>query len=110
MAGPEQFISEPITPEPGSFDASAMARGEPGVPARFTWRGQAYETARLLTTYKKSSREGGRADGELYLRRHYFVIETACGVQMTLYCERQTRRKNPKNRWFLYTLSEPGWT
>ena len=31
------FISEPLTPD-ASFDPLAMARGEPGLPAKFRWR------------------------------------------------------------------------
>ena len=78
------FVSEPIEPVAGTFDSSAMSRGEPGVPARFRWRG-----------------------GELYLRRHWFDLQTTCGRRITLYCERQTKNRNkPKQRWWMYAISD----
>lgn len=68
----DRLISEAITPARGSFDAAAMARGEPGLPARFTWRQTEYAVADLLETWKSSEREGG--SGEAYLRRHWFKV------------------------------------
>ena len=99
----ETFISEPIAPAPGSSDVRAMARGEPGLPARFTWRETTYCVTDAIKTWKTSSREGGR--GKLYLRRHWYTVQTDQGPTMTLYCERQARsRKRPKSRWWIYTL------
>jgi len=100
--GPQgEFVSEAIVPLPGSFDVAAMSRGEPGLPAQFTWRGWTYAVARLLSTWKTSTAELGR----MYLRRHWFSIETTTGQRMTLYCERQTRnRSKPKARWWLYSI------
>lgn len=101
----EEFISEELIPVAGAGDAAAMARGEPGLPARFTWRGGDYAVAGVLKTWKTSSREGGRADGELYLRRHWYQIVTAAGDVMNIYCERQARNpKRPKARWWIYTI------
>ena len=97
----EQFVSEAVVPDPGSFDATAMARGEPGLPGAFTWRGRRYVVARLVAGWKKS----GTDRGEVYLRRHYYDVETTTGERMTLYCERQAKnRKRLKARWWLYTL------
>ena len=97
----ETFVSEAVTPEPGSFDAAAMSRGEPGLPRAFTWRGRRFEVVQTLSTWKTSSRERG----ELYLRRHWFEVRVASGERMTLYCERQTKnRKQPKARWWLYKM------
>ena len=69
----ERFISEPIVPTPGTFDVRAMTRGEPGLPARFTWRGDEYEVADVLTVWTTSTPEGG--SGEVYLRRHWWEIQ-----------------------------------
>lgn len=97
----EEFVSEAIVPEPGTFDAAAMARGEPGLPGAFTWRGRRYVVIKLVAGWKKT----GTDRGEVYLRRHYYDVETATGERMTLYCERQTKdRKKPKARWWLYTV------
>jgi hypothetical protein len=99
----EQFISEPVRPVPGTADVRAMGRGEPGLPTRFLWRDQEFTVAAVLKAWKTSSREGGT--GEFYLRRHWYMITTQTGEQMTLYCDRQARdRKHPKARWWLYTM------
>ena len=104
----EQFISEPIEPAPGAADATAMARGEPGLPATFTWRGRAYHVAGRLDTWKQS---GPSSCGERYLRRHWFRVQTLEGPVMTLYCLRQpASARRAKARWWLYSLqaAEPG--
>jgi hypothetical protein len=97
----ETFVSEAVTPEAESFDAAAMARGEPGLPRAFVWRGKRYEVAAVVGRWKTSTRERG----ELYLRRHWFEVKAASGERMTLYCERQARNlKKPKARWWLYKV------
>jgi len=96
-----EFVSEPIEPAMGAADLAAMSRGEPGLPKRFTWRGQTFEVTQVLATWKTSTRERG----DLYLRRHWFEIATSSGRRMKLYCERQTKtRSKPKSRWWLYTI------
>ncbi len=102
----EQFISEPITPAEGTFDSQAIARGEPGLPTKFTWRGNEYLIEEVLEVWKTSTPES--AGGELYLRRHWWEVRTHTGHIMKLYFERQKNRKNAKDRWFIYTLVEPG--
>jgi hypothetical protein len=94
-----EFISEPIHPMPGSFDAGAMSRGEPGLLASFTWRGEIYQVTQVLEQWITTSPEGGH--GEVYLRRHWWRITTDRGVTMKLYCERQAKGKQ---RWYVYTV------
>ena len=96
-----EFVGEAIVPAAGSFDATAMARGEPGVPKTFTWRGTAYVVARVRSAWKST----GKDRGEVYLRRHWFEVETETGERMTIYCERQAKNlKKPKARWWLYAM------
>lgn len=100
-AAGETFVSEAVVPKPGTFDAAAMSRGEPGVPRAFTWRGRQFEVAAVLSTWKTSTRERG----EMYLRRHWFEVRAATGERLTLYCERQTKTPGrPKARWWLYKM------
>ncbi|HUT58324.1 MAG TPA: DUF6504 family protein [Phycisphaerae bacterium] len=102
----EQFVSEPITPVPGTADVRAMARGEPGLPGRFTWRGREYRVAEVIQSWKTSGpcRSGG---GEVYLRRHWHKILTEPCQVMKVYCERQARSsRRPKARWWLYSIEE----
>jgi hypothetical protein len=119
----EQLVSEPSTPARGSFDAAAMGRGVPGLPARFTWRGRAFVVLDQLETWKTST--PGKGCGELYLRRHWFRIrvaavaqgepETAAGAEsasgrlavFTVYCLRQPPRggaREARRRWWLYSV------
>jgi hypothetical protein len=98
-------VSEPIAPTAGSFDAGAMARGEPGMPRSFSWRGKDYAVAHVRSTWKST----GNDRGEVYLRRHWFEVETTSGERMTIYCERQAKNLNkPKSRWWLYSTERAG--
>lgn len=106
-----ELISEPLKPFAGTFDTSAMGRGEPGLPKGFTWRDDPYELVETISVWKQSSREGGT--GELYLRRHYYKLRmvNSCSSRntdetiWTVYFTRQTPKTgNPKQRWFLYTI------
>ena len=41
----------------------------------------------------------------MYLRKHWFRIQTEQGPRMTIYFERQARSKQKdKARWWLYTI------
>ncbi len=100
----EQFISEPIVPVPGTFDTRSIAQGEPGLPQRFTWRGDEYTVSEVLAVWKTSSPD---TTGEVYLRRHWWELRTTTGHIMKLYFERQKNRKNAKARWFIYTVVWP---
>jgi hypothetical protein len=100
----EEFVSEPITPVAGTFDAAGMTRAEPGLPERFVWRENEYAVAEILEAWKESGpcRNGSR---EQYLRKHWYRIRTQNGLEMTLYFERQARSKaQSKARWWVYTI------
>ena len=99
----DEFISEPLTPLPGGFDTSSMARGEPGLPAGFTWHGERFDIVQRLEAWKQSSPEGGRRGAEVYLRRHYYQLLMSDGWVWTVYFTRQARAGgSPRRRWFLY--------
>jgi hypothetical protein len=100
------FVSEPITPLRGAVDTGAMARGEPGLPRGFTWRDAEYVIAERVSQWKQSSREGSSAQGQLYLRRHYYQLRMSDGKVWTVYCTRQTPAgSSSKQRWFLYEIA-----
>lgn len=100
-----ELISEPITPHAGTSDISSMGRGEPGLPTGFDWRGKSFELVDVLRKWKDTSREGGRAGGDLYLRRHYYRLNMSDDRIWTVYFIRQTPRTGEaKSRWFLYTV------
>jgi hypothetical protein len=98
----EEFVSEPLTPVPGTFDAGAMSRGEPGLPGGFSWRDHEYKVERLMSKWKST----GTDRGETYLRRHWYRIQTTTGERMTVYCQRQARNpKDAKSRWWVYSVT-----
>lgn len=100
---PPEFISEPITPEAGTFSTDMMSQGLASLPRAFTWREQRYEITECLEHYKESTPEGGKATGERYLRRQYFVVMLDTDQRATLYVQRQGAGKQ---RWFLYTIEQ----
>ncbi len=102
----ERFIGEAIQPEPGSGDATRATTGAPGLPARFTWRDEAYEVQAVLRTWREMGpcRHGS---GEQYVRRHCFEVRTVSGSTMVLYFERQARSaRDRKRRWWLRTMTD----
>ncbi len=102
-----EFISEQITPQVGTFNASRMGRGEPGLPKGFVWREDSLDVVKELEAWKRSVRDGGRTDGELYLRRHYYKLRMSNESVWTVYFVRQTPRSgDPRVRWFLYTIEQ----
>jgi hypothetical protein len=105
----EEFVSEPIQPRTGGFDAAAMARGEPGLPTGFRWRDQWYEVVERLESWKETSPEGGRAGGEVYLRRHAYKLRMSDGSVWTVYFLRQTPKSgSPRRRWFVLSVERSG--
>ncbi len=103
-----EFVSEPIKPDAGTFNAAAMAAGQPGLPSGFTWRDRHYQIQRLLAEWKHSEAEGHRPGGERYYRKHYFRVATQDGRIMTIYAVRHVKPgENPRKRWWLYTVERP---
>ncbi|MBI5093306.1 MAG: cytoplasmic protein [Candidatus Hydrogenedentes bacterium] len=101
-----RFVSEQILPVGETFGASGMARGGPGLPARFTWRGQEYAVAEQIEQWHETG-PCTHGSGEQYVRKHWFKIRTSGGSEMTLYFERQARTsRSRKARWWLYTVTE----
>ena len=104
----EEFISEPIVPEPGSFSTELMARGLAALPGAFTWRGRRYEVVECLDHFKETSTEGSAAQGERYLRRQIFIVRLDTGQQAQLYVLRQpSSGRAAKRRWFIYSIITP---
>ncbi|MDQ1256736.1 MAG: hypothetical protein QG656_1336, partial [Candidatus Hydrogenedentes bacterium] len=102
-----RFVCEPIEPAPHSTDTAAMARGEPGLPGRFVWRGTEYAVEAVLRTWKETGacRHGS---GEQYVRKHWFEARMTDGSEMKIYFERQARStRERKIRWWLHTVTTP---
>lgn len=98
-------VFEEVTPEGAIFDASAMARGEPGVPMRFRWRGTTYEVAEVLSTRREVSRADASAGA--YVRRHVVTLLTKSGERMELSGARGPKSGRSSARWMLRTVVAP---
>jgi DNA polymerase-4 len=95
-----RLVSEEIQPEKGAFDAAAMARGEPGLPPAFAWRGAVYGVVARLRSWKGLRPDTGSP--EMYVRRHYHELRMEDGATWVVYCLRQTgSRKAAHHLWFL---------
>ena len=106
MADDRELISEAITVDRGTSDASAMARGMPGLPTGFSWRGRHYAIVDVLEDWKASEMEKHRS-GERYYRKHFWRVRVDSGEVMTLYALRQVKAgESAKKRWWLYTLEK----
>jgi len=102
VTGAEQFVSASLEPV-GAYDTSRMARGEPGLPSGFCWRGVEHRVAGVVETWKESGpcSHGG---SERYLRKHWYRIAMDDGSIWTVYFDRQARStRDRKHRWWLYT-------
>jgi len=106
----EKFISEPITPEKGTFSPELMSSGLAALPAAFTWRNRRFVIAECISHEKISSPEGGRIGNEVYLRRQQFTVRLEGGQIAKIYIERRARPSrrpdSAKQRWFLYTMAD----
>jgi uncharacterized protein DUF6504 len=101
------FVSEPLIPEPGTGSVDAMARGEPGLPRAFIWRGRRFEVARVL----ESGKAHGEDRGDVYVRKHWYDVETTTGEKMRIYFDRNPgpgRAKSLERRWWVYWVEEAG--
>ena len=49
----------------------------------------------------------GRDRGDSYVRRHYHDVETADGLRIRLYFDRNPSDRGARKQWWLYTLSFP---
>src|SRR5579859_5418415 len=97
------FVSEPMTPEPGSGAVDSMARGEPGLPRAFSWRGQRFEVAQV----HEQGKSRGEDRGDIYVRKHWYELETTSGIRMRVYFDRNPGRSGSReSRWWVYWVEE----
>jgi hypothetical protein len=90
------FVSEPISPVPGSVEPSSG--GEPALPAAFKWKDDELVVSSLIRTWR-----GTKVDrGDTYLKRHWFEFETSDNRLAVVYFDRQAKRGAA--RWWLYSI------
>jgi len=92
-----------MTPEPGSGSVDAMARGEPGLPHTFSWRGERFGVAMVIATGKSR----GEDRGGVYMRKRRYDIETTSGLRMRVYFDRNPGKSGSQlSRWWVYWVEK----
>jgi hypothetical protein len=99
-----RFVCERLYPQSGSFDASGMAAGAPGVPREFGWRERRLIVSKVLRSWRETGpcRNGS---GERYVRKHWFELWTEDGELVRVYFDRQARARDAAARWWLHSLT-----
>jgi hypothetical protein len=93
-----KFVGQSIVPAGDGFITPASG-SEPPVPRAFHWKGRTFDVSAVLRTWRTT-----RPDrGDVYLKRHWFELETTSGEKLEVYFDREARRGAP--RWWLYSLT-----
>jgi phosphoribosylglycinamide formyltransferase-1 len=98
----DEFIGDPLKPAGAAFDPDRMAAGEPGVPSRFTWRGEPVEVTAVVRSWKETG-PCTHGSGERYVNKHWYELATDRGT-MRVYFERKARGGAGGARWWLFSL------
>ena len=102
---PERFISKAIKPITETADTSRMAIGEPGLPRKFVWRGRTISVTAVIRSWRETGK-CRHGSPEMYVRKHWYEVETSSDGTMTLYFERRPRRGQKGARWWLFSMCE----
>jgi hypothetical protein len=105
-AMPDQLISEPLTPVVAMSDTSRMAVGEPGLPREFLWHGRTIQISAVLRTWRETGK-CHHGSPELYVRKHWYEVETRSNGTMKIYFDRQPRKGRKDARWWLFSINSP---
>ncbi|HEY6837153.1 MAG TPA: DUF6504 family protein [Geobacteraceae bacterium] len=99
----ERFVDEALTPVVDTADTARMAAGEPGLPQVFLWRGRRVEVVAVLRSWHETGR-CHHGSAEMYVRKHWYEVETVADGVMKIYFERQLRRGQKGPRWWLFSI------
>jgi hypothetical protein len=94
-----KFISRPLLPTGEGFVTIANG-SEPPVPRAFLWGDRRLLISEVLRTWRSTKTDRGDA----YLKRHWFELQTACGLKIEVYYDRQSQPG--VSRWWLYTIDD----
>jgi phosphoribosylglycinamide formyltransferase-1 len=101
----QKFISESIKPVIATAETNTMATGGPGLPHEFIWRGTTLEVATVLRTWHETG-PCKHGSSELYVRKHWFEVETTTNQKAKIYFERHPRGGKPTKRWWLFSIED----
>ena len=102
-----EFIGERIEPVAGTLDPARMARGEPGLPQRFRWRGGEHEITAVLETGRITG-DCTHGSGEKYVRKHWYRVRTTAGTELRITFNRRARTAQElRDGWWIQSLTTP---
>lgn len=101
---PEEFLCETIQPLSGTFDTTAMAAGEPGLPLGFKRGGKEVRMIRLLRKWKSDTPDRTHGGSERYRDKFWYEVETDAGECWRLYFDRQVKARKLTRSWVLHTM------
>jgi len=99
-----ELLSQPLQPLPGSFDAKAMAYGEPGLPTVFKWAGKDFAVRSVLRRWKSDCADRTHGSSERYRDKFWYDLQMANGEIWRVYFDRQMRSRKVTQRWILYAV------
>lgn len=92
-----KFVSRPLEAAADGFVTPASG-SQPPIPRVFRWD----ERTLVVTAVLRSWRSTKEDRGDRYLKRHWFELETACGLRLEVYYDRDARRG--VSPWWIYTV------
>jgi hypothetical protein len=92
-----KFVSRPLVVAGDGFVMPASG-SQPPVPRAFLWDDRTLVITAVLRSWR--STKGDR--GDTYLKRHWFELETACGLRLEVYYDREARRGT--SPWWIHTV------
>ncbi len=92
------FVGRPLAPAGEGFVTPASG-SEPPVPRVFLWGDRTLTVTAVVRAWRSTKSDRGDA----YLKRHWFELATACGLQIEVYYDREARGNAA--HWWLYTVT-----
>ncbi|HKE35887.1 MAG TPA: DUF6504 family protein [Candidatus Baltobacteraceae bacterium] len=92
-----RFISAPLT-QLGDEFVTAPDGSAPPIPRAFTWKEGELHVIGVLRSWRSSKNDRG----DTYLKRHWFELQTAGGLRIQIYYDREARKG--ASHWWLYTI------
>ena len=69
---PARFISEVLGAAAERIENGALSRGEPALPARFSWRTESLAVREVVRTWRSTNTDRG----DTYLARHWYEVDS----------------------------------
>lgn len=93
-----KLVSCPIVAGGEGFVTPTSGAGPP-VPSTLIWGDRTLRITAVVRTWRSTKTDRG----DVYLKRHWFELETADGERLEVYYDREARRG--ASRWWLYTIT-----